>query len=259
MKVNQATYDRFWEKGWVVIEGVFSHDRIDAVTEHAMQIGDETLRDDPESRYKVDRSEDGELAPRKIQQPFLVDEFFHSFVLDPGFMNLIQDLVGKPPLLVTDQIFMKPPRFGTAKAYHQDNGYFLCDPGGEVITAWIALDDVDEENGCLRYIDSSHREGVLPHTKVPGVDHDLAPSPELIDLSRESLACVKKGGVVFHHSEALHGSHRNESDRWRRAYATHWATADVTCDSAVIDNAYFKRDDYPVHPQGVLGHPSDSE
>ena len=246
MQILKTAYDAYWEKGWVVVEGVFAHDRIDAIIERAMQIGYETVANTPESQFQVDRSDDGELAPRKIPQPFREDSFFHSFVLDPDLMELIEGLIGKPPLLVTDQIFMKPPRFGTAKTYHQDNGYFLCDPAGEVNTVWIALDDVDEENGCLRYIDGSHRDGVLAHEPIPGIDHDLAPDPGSIDLERESMACVKKGGVVFHHSETLHGSHRNESDRWRRAYATHWATADVTCKSDVIDNAYFKRDDYPV-------------
>ena len=43
----------------------------------------------------------------------------------------------------------------------------------------------------------------------------LPPPLRLIDLKRESLAIVRKGGVVFHHSETLHTSHRNESDRDR--------------------------------------------
>jgi ectoine hydroxylase-related dioxygenase (phytanoyl-CoA dioxygenase family) len=109
-----------------------------------------------------------------------------------------------------------------------------------VITAWIALDDVDATNGCLRYIDGSHKGPILPHLPVPGEEHNLAPSPELIDLNKESLAIVGKGGVVFHHGTTLHTSHRNESDRWRRAYATHWVTADVTSESPVLENAHFR-------------------
>ena len=36
---------------------------------------------------------------------------------------------------------------------------------------------------------------------------------------------MEKGGVVFHHGTALHTSHQNNSERWRRAYATHWVSA----------------------------------
>ena len=62
----------------------------------------------------------------------------------------------------------------------------------------------------------------------------------MIDLSKESLARVKKGGVVFHHSKALHTSGENRSDRWRRGYATHWVSPGVVAENETLDNAYFK-------------------
>ena len=119
-----------------------------------------------------------------------------------------------------------------------------CHPGGHVITAWIALDDVDEDNGCLRYISGSQKEGIVPHQVVPGQPYDLTPESECIDLKRESVAPVRKGGVVFHHSETLHTSHRNASDRWRRGYATHWVTADVTSETDALERAYFHQPEY---------------
>ena len=180
---------------------------------------------------------------RKLDAPFLKDPQLRRIVLDSRLRLLIGQFLGKPPMLVVDQIFMKPPRFGSAKPYHQDNAYFLCHPDDEVITAWIALDDVDESNGCLRYIEGSHREPILQHLEIPAEPYNKSPAPDQIDLDREALAPVKKGGVVFHHSKTLHTSHRNESHRWRRAYATHWATAEVTCTIDTIENAYYNR--YP--------------
>ena len=43
------------------------------------------------------------------------------------------------------------------------------------------------------------------------------------------------------HGTTLHCSGPNRSNRWRRAYATHWVTADVTCTSQVLDTPYFKQ------------------
>ena len=190
--------------------------------------------------------EDGTIAPRKINAPFLKEPDFQSFVLDARLSRIIEDLIGVEPVLVTDQIFMKPPHFGSAKPYHQDNYYFKCDPADHVITAWIAMDNVDESNGCLRYIEGSHKGPVLPHeTPDPDEPYNLVPPPELIDFSKEALAEVNKGGVVFHHCKTLHTSHRNESDRWRRGYATHWASAQTTCKIDTIKNGYFQRDDFP--------------
>ena len=237
--LSQDAIKQYREKGWVVINDVFSRDEAEKVAELALQVSQEELKQ-VKGSYQADHSADGKMAPRKIDHPYNKSEKFRAFVMNPRLVALLRELMGVDPLLCTDQIFMKPPRFGSAKPYHQDNAYFLCEPADHVITAWIALDDVDEENGCLRYIDGSHKGEILPHDPVPGEPHNKAPAPHLIDLKRESLAIVRKGGVVFHHSKTLHTSHRNESDRWRRGYATHWVAADVTSKSDVLNKAYFK-------------------
>lgn len=237
--LDQASWQRFWERGWLVVEGVYEPSTADSTSELALAVGDARVARAENTDYVVDTSVAGVRAPRKLIEPFLEDRAFREFVLNPRLRAIVEQLIGKPALLATDQIFMKPPRFGTAKPYHQDNAYFCCRPDDDVVTAWIALDDVDESNGCLRYIDGSHRDPPLEHVPIPGEPHNKSPRPEQIDLSRESLAPVRKGGVVFHHSNTLHTSHRNESDRWRRGYATHWVSGDVTSSEGFIDRAYF--------------------
>lgn len=242
--LDQKTIDTYWDKGWVVVEGIFDPAEAERIAQLALEMS--TVGTEGGPAIYVDRSADGQLAPRKLDKPFLKHQAFRDFVLNERLMEATQELIGGYPLLATDQLFMKPPKFGSAKPYHQDNFYFRCEPADEVITAWIALDDVDVTNGCMRYIDSSHKGPVLPHTPIPGEPHNLAPEWDLIDLSKERLAPVKKGGVVFHHSKTLHTSHRNESERWRRGYATHWVTPNVTCETEVVKNAYFKTDLYPA-------------
>ena len=245
MRPEQDKYDHFWQKGWASVEGVFEPHEADKVAEIALSVSVSEL-DENESSYHVDRSDDGQVAPRKIDTPFLKHSAFRELVLDKRLTTLLSELLGgKCPLLKGDQILMKPPRFGSAKPYHQDNFYFRIHPADHCMTAWIALDDVDEANGCLRYIEGSHKEPLLPHEPLPGEPYNLVPKAELIDFSKEVLAPVGKGGVVFHHSRTLHTSYRNESDRWRRGYATHWVTEGVTCEDDSLVNAYYLRDDYP--------------
>ncbi|MEM7125366.1 MAG: phytanoyl-CoA dioxygenase family protein [Chloroflexota bacterium] len=242
--MKQTDYDHYWEKGWTVVEDVFSAHEADQIAQIALETCQQELAEEGDS-YVVDASANGEIAPRKIMQPFLKHAAFQTFVMDERLGALLTNLLEAPPLLATDQIFMKPPHFGSAKPYHQDNFYFQCQPADHVITAWIALDDVDEANGCLRYIDGSHKGPILPHDPVPGEPYNLVPPSALVNLQKESLALVRKGGVVFHHCQTLHTSHRNESDRWRRGYATHWVTRDVRSGNATLDRAYYKADDYP--------------
>ena len=243
--MNDQAYQTYWSKGWVVVEEVFEAREVAEISALATALAERESAD-AESDYQLDSSEDGVgRAPRKIDQPFLKEPRFRAFVTAPRLIRILRRLIGEDPLLLSDQIFMKPPRFGSAKPYHQDNFYFRCHPDDQVITAWIALDDVSVENGCLRYIDGSHRGPILPHAPIPGQEfYNLVPPPELVDLERESLAPVRKGGVVFHHSKTLHTSHRNRSDRWRRAYATHWITARVTCENDRLDRAFFHHPDF---------------
>ena len=252
--LSQQQIDLYWSRGWVVAESVFGSEETEEIARLALEIASAELREgsgvseefsqtNPEAAfasYAADHSEDGRVAPRKIDTPFLKHEEFQQFVQDERLVKVLRAILGKDPLLVEDQILMKPPEFGSAKPYHQDNAYFLCRPADDVLTAWIALDDVDEGNGCLRYIDGSHRQGILPHEPLPDEPYNRSPAFELIDLSRESVAPVKKGGVVLHHCQTLHTSHRNHSNRWRRGYATHWGTADVSSDSSFLDNPVFQ-------------------
>ena len=245
---------RYWERGWTVVEGVFAARRAAQVAALAQEIGYQDLQRTPAaevSDYLFDRASSGASAPRKIGTPYTRHEDFRALVFDPRLRALLETVIGVPLELAADQILMKPPEIGTAKPYHQDNAYFRCDPGDHVVTAWIALDDVDEENGCLRYIDGSHRQPILPHELVPGEPHNKVPPPEVIERvlagTRESIAPVGIGGVVLHHSHTLHTSHVNRSQRWRRGYATHWAAADVTSASGFVENAYFNRPGYPNH------------
>lgn len=245
MTSEKGYVGEYWQKGWVVVEGVFQPEEADRIAALALATA-EKERAIAKPGYNLDASQDGtQQAPRKIDHVFPKDEGFRRCLLDERLTRIVGSLIGAKPLLFSDQIFFKPPRYGSPKPYHQDNFYFRCHPDDQVITSWIALDDVDAANGCLRYIEGSHRGPILPHDPIPGEEsYNSAPSAELIDLSKESLAPVRKGGVIFHHSKTLHTSHRNESDRWRRGYAAHWATANVTSEIGTLDNAYFKSKEF---------------
>jgi ectoine hydroxylase-related dioxygenase (phytanoyl-CoA dioxygenase family) len=241
MELSPEQREHYWTKGWLVVEGVVAPEVADRIAQRALEIGQSQLTAES-TRYQADRAADGsDMQPRKLDSPFAVDQSLGRPLLKSPLRNLIRQLIGVQPLFFSDQIFFKPPRHGSAKHYHQDNAYFHMQPADHAITGWVALDDVDEENGCLRYIDGSHLGPILDAKPVPGQEYDLMPDPADIDLSKESLAPVRKGGVVFHHSQVLHGSAANTSDRWRRGYATHWVAADVTTPTGLLDTAYFHR------------------
>ncbi|MBW3664070.1 MAG: phytanoyl-CoA dioxygenase family protein [Actinobacteria bacterium] len=73
-------------------------------------------------------------------------------------------------VLFQDHVVWKPPGTREEVRWHQDRSYWPLDaPLG--VTLWIALDDADEDNGCLRYVVGTHLLGERrPADFVPGAD-----------------------------------------------------------------------------------------
>ena len=74
----------------------------------------------------------------------------------------------------------------------------------------MPMHDVDETNGCMQFIDGGHKDGVIEHQLVPGVQSDLLYCEP--DESRRVVCPLRKGGVTFHHSKTPHMTNANTSD-----------------------------------------------
>jgi ectoine hydroxylase-related dioxygenase (phytanoyl-CoA dioxygenase family) len=118
-----------------------------------------------------------------------------------------------------DQFLAKPPREGAQTCWHQDEAYWGRNLDDRGVTCWIPLQDVDERNGCMHFIDGGHRDGILPHRQPEHVQSDLLLCEP--DLSRLVVCPIRKGSATFHHGKTPHMTTPNRSDGWRRAVTTH--------------------------------------
>ncbi|WP_051028831.1 MULTISPECIES: phytanoyl-CoA dioxygenase family protein [Nocardia] len=225
------------DHGYAIVPAVFTPAEAARIAEIAMTVSTHEMRHSRDG-FTVDRSADGTAeAPRKIDYPFQKHAEFRAFVLDPRLTELAAAVLGGPAHLMRDQLFCKPPGFGSAKPYHQENASLGYEPPEAMIVTWIALDDATADNGCLRVIDGSHHT-LWPHQAQPGAIYNHLPPAEAIDLDREVLLPVPAGAVVVLHSQVLHYSAPNPSPHWRRAYTAHWVTAAATCTTAAARYGY---------------------
>ena len=93
---------------------------------------------------------------------------FHDILWAPGFLIPASQLLGGAVRFWHDQLFCKPARHGGVVAWHQDYSYWTRTQPMQHLTCWIALDDANEENGCLHYIPQSHEWDLLPITGLAG-------------------------------------------------------------------------------------------
>ena len=149
-----------------------------------------------------------------------VDPFFREYKGHPTWSALARALVGEEVESLDPEWFDKPPGTSKHTPPHQDNYYFCLKPP-HVITLWMALDEVDDGNGCLRYVRGSHLQPIRSHSRssVLGFSQgitDYGPADE----AREERIHLAPGDVVAHHGNTIHRADANASPtRHRRAFA----------------------------------------
>ena len=133
-----------------------------------------------------------------------------------GLATLLLGDVAVPQSL---ELFIKPPHLGTPTPPHQDGFYFCLKPD-LALTLWLALDNMDNENGMLHYIAGSHKHGILPHTasQILGFSQGVQ-ADDLTTLGREVACPIRRGDLLIHASATIHRASGNPSTRLRRALA----------------------------------------
>lgn len=124
-----------------------------------------------------------------------------------------------------DQIQYKPPTTGGTTSWHQDAPAWPVLSPDIQVSAWIALDDADESNGCLWMVPGSHTWGVAP--TFTGSDGNLVDRYEGREVLSEPCP-VPAGYVHYHHCLTWHASFPNRSDLPRRAVAIHYMPETTT-------------------------------
>jgi phytanoyl-CoA hydroxylase len=155
---------------------------------------------------------------KQIQLMGDYDPYFRDLFVASRFREVAEQLLDGPVVPKNLQYFNKPPGIGQPTPPHQDGYYFMLDPC-EAVTMWFALDQVDEENGCVRYISGSHHRGMRQHART----ETLGFSQGITDFSavnreQEVAMPAQPGDLLVHHAMTIHRADGNHSqDRSRRA------------------------------------------
>lgn len=156
---------------------------------------------------------------KQIQQMGDHDPCFYELSIAGRFREVAELLLDGPVVPKNMQYFNKPPGIGQPTPPHQDGYYFMLDPC-EAVTMWFALDDVDEENGCVRYVKGSHKHGMREHgrTETLGFSQGIMDFPTDADRKSEMAFPATPGDLLVHHALTIHRADGNRSaTRSRRA------------------------------------------
>jgi len=153
----------------------------------------------------------------------------YDLVTNSRILDYVQDLLGETLILRHSHFFAKLPGDGKRVSWHQDASYWPLTPS-KVVSAWLAIDDTDVENGAMQVIPGSHKNAQVAFEKSSKTENNVLNQtvhhPEKYGNDPVSLT-LKAGQMSLHSDWILHGSEPNMSTRRRCGLAMRFLSSDV--------------------------------
>ena len=139
----------------------------------------------------------------------LLDEVTHNTKI----LDAVQSLIGKDILICGTTLFIKNPNEKGFVSYHQDAKYIGLEPYNWV-TAWVAITDSNEHNGCMRMWSGSHKDNLKEHDQKFNEGNLLTRGQTVQNVPKNKTKplILKAGQMSLHHPTTVHGSDLNKSD-----------------------------------------------
>lgn len=226
--ISQAQIDTYKDKGFVVVEDIFSADDIqqmnaalDGLVESARGISDHTDILDLEQSHTPENP-----RVRRIKEPFLNHAVFHELAKRPKLIAALTALIGPDLRMHGSKINMKSATYGAPVEWHQDWAFYPH-TNDDVLAVGVMMNDMTEDNGPLLCIPGSHKGPTYDHHQDGHFVGAIDPDSSGIDFAKAEKITGKAGSCSFHHVRTMHGSGQNTSGKDRRLLLLQVAAADA--------------------------------
>ncbi len=142
----------------------------------------------------------------------LISPKLDSIVHNSKILDAVESIIGKNILVCSTTLFIKNPNEQGFVSYHQDAKYIGLEPHNWV-TAWVALTDSNENNGCMKMWPKSHLN-IKDHNEKFNEGNLLTRGQTVENVPEEEVKSIelKAGQMSLHHPRVVHGSGINRSN-----------------------------------------------
>ncbi len=213
--LTRSQIDHFNEHGYILPIDVFSTDEIIRIRSYF----DELL-----ARVLANGKDQYSISTAHMTYGHVYD-----LLAEPRIVACVSDLLGDHVIGWGSHFFCKMPHDGKTVAWHQDASYWPITPS-KTVTVWLAIDDADTDNACMRFLPGSHTHGHLPYRESDAAENNVlnqtvtdaeARFGEPVDVR------LQAGQMSIHSDLLLHGSGANNSARRRCGLTLRYCTSDV--------------------------------
>ncbi|WP_276503891.1 phytanoyl-CoA dioxygenase family protein [Terrimonas pollutisoli] len=219
----------FHKDGYVIVPDFFSKEEIDKL--YSIAVEDTVI-----NQHAVDLN-DQSGKKTKLTLWFKPGDDVYSLLLRSNRMvNSVAKLLDSdsPVCHFHTKLMQKQPKVGGAWEWHQDYGYWYKNQflfPDQLVSVMIALTEANKANGCLQVIKGSHKLGRVNHGFAgEQVGADMTMVNHALKTMDHVYVEIQPGDALFFHSNLLHRSEANTSDKPR------WSI--ISCYNSLSNPAY---------------------
>jgi len=209
------------EHGYLRIPQVFTRQEIDAMDVELMNLIENFASNEagwtgPWRKVYMDAETQKKSKLIALHDLSFYSQAWTQAVTHQTLTAAMADLIGPNVELHHSTLHAKPPETGHPFPMHQDWAFYQHEDD-RYVDVLVHLDDTDDINGCILFLDGSHHKGSLEHiTKTP--DGPCTPHLPTDQYSLEDTVPVpaKRGDVVCFNIHTIHGSRINKTSKIRR-------------------------------------------
>ena len=229
-QLSPAEQKAFYEEhGYIVHPELLSQDEVAVLRAALAEVLEEAKGlTDNSDKFSVKRGEDGAYHVRRIFNPIKHHQAFYDAMCHPRILDAVEALIGPNIQLHHSKLNLKPPSSPEARfEWHQDYPFFPHS-NYDLIAVLVHIDEATKENGCLRIIPGSHKQGPQMHVFAQdgAFSSKLADQAVLGDETDWHYAESPAGGVELHHCNMLHSSTANLGENPRSVLIFQYRAAD---------------------------------
>jgi len=234
--LSREQIEQFWRDGYLVAENAVSGKQLGRLQESIRRWVDESRAHDApfgeptvDGRPRFDMGEEHcaeRPALRRVNNPSEISAHYKDVMSNSSMLDMVADLIGANVKYHHCKINLKLPGSHTVVGYHQDFSY-TPHTNDDIVTALLMLDDVNEENGCLMVVPGSHRGPQYSLFDGATFTGFLDRQEERALKSQEVAVTGMAGDVCLMHTQLVHGSAPNGSDRPRGLFICVYTAADA--------------------------------
>ena len=161
----------------------------------------------------IEKKIPGELEKSGRYNAHLISPLLDEVTHNSKILDAVQSLIGENILVCGTTLFIKNPHEKGFVSYHQDAKYIGLEPHNWV-TAWVAITDSNEKNGCMRMWSGSHKDDLKEHDQNFNEGNLLTRGQTVKNVPKNKTTplVLKAGQMSLHHPAVVHGSDINKSN-----------------------------------------------